>query len=75
MSLVIQDDGRGFDPDKITASAGEGHFGLAGMGERVKLLGGTVCIQSEPGAGTCIAVSVPYTRRDPAYDPHLAGRR
>ncbi len=65
LSLVIQDDGRGFGPDKITASAGEGHFGLAGMGERVKLLGGTVCIQSEPGAGTCIAVSVPYTQKGP----------
>jgi signal transduction histidine kinase len=29
------------------------------MSERVKLLGGTLCISSEPGAGTCIAACVP----------------
>lgn len=63
LSVVVQDDGRGFDPDKVTATVSEGHFGLAGMGERVKLLGGGICIQSEPGAGTCIAVSVPYTQK------------
>jgi two-component system NarL family sensor kinase len=57
--LVVQDDGRGFDPDQVTDAVSEGHFGLAGMGERVKLLGGQICIQSEPGAGTCICVSVP----------------
>jgi two-component system NarL family sensor kinase len=61
--VVVQDDGRGFDPDEVTATVSEGHFGLAGMGERVKLLGGMICIQSEPGAGTCIAVSVPYTQK------------
>ena len=36
------------------------HFGLTGMSERAKLLGGTLCISSEPGAGTCIDVSLPY---------------
>ncbi len=59
LHLQVQDDGRGFDPDKVTRSTGEGHFGLAGMSERVKLLGGSICIQSEPGAGTCIDVYVP----------------
>jgi two-component system NarL family sensor kinase len=58
--LVVLDDGRGFDPDKVAHFTREGHFGLAGMSERVKLLGGTICIQSEPGAGTEIAVQVPY---------------
>src|SRR5712691_1527567 len=59
LHLQVQDDGRGFDPDKVTRSAREGHFGLAGMSERVKLLGGSICIQSEPGAGTCIDVWIP----------------
>src|SRR6202165_300342 len=36
LSVEVQDDGRGFDPDKVTATVSEGHFGLAGMGERVK---------------------------------------
>ena len=52
----------GFDPETVEqhAGSGSGHFGLAGMGERVKLLGGSICIFSEPGAGTCIEISVPY---------------
>jgi two-component system NarL family sensor kinase len=59
LTLVVQDDGHGFDPDTVAQVVQEGHFGLAGMGERVKLLGGTLCISSEPGAGTCIVVNVP----------------
>src|SRR2546425_754261 len=60
LHFVVQDDGCGFDPDKVTGIGSEGHFGLTGMAERVKLLGGSICISSEPGAGTCIAVGVPY---------------
>jgi two-component system, NarL family, sensor kinase len=60
LRVVVQDDGCGFDPDKVTSNANEGHFGLTGMNERVKLLGGTICIQSEPGSGTYIDVQVPY---------------
>ncbi len=56
LRLIIQDDGRGFDP----ATVHERHFGLTGMSERAKLLGGFFCVQSEPGAGTCVAVEVPY---------------
>jgi len=64
LCLYIQDDGCGFNPDEVTqfSSSGGlngGHFGLTGMSERVKLLGGTLCISSEPGAGTCIAACVP----------------
>jgi two-component system NarL family sensor kinase len=57
--LTVQDDGRGFDPEKVS-SCGDGHFGLAGMSERARLLHGDICIQSEPGTGTCIYVAVPY---------------
>jgi len=65
VQMMIQDDGHGFDPEKVTGQTGmgnEGHFGLTGMSERAKLLGGTLCIESEPGAGTCIMVCVPYTQ-------------
>ena len=64
IDLVVQDDGRGFDPDSVTQIGGEGqHFGLTGMSERVKLLGGTISIQSELGAGTRIAAHVPYREK------------
>src|SRR5450755_84256 len=60
ITLVIQDDGNGFDPDMVAQESGQGHFGLTGMTERVRLLKGTICIQSEPGTGTRIDVRVPY---------------
>ena len=64
LCLTVQDDGRGFSPDEvIAAEQGTGssasHFGLTGINERVKLLGGVLCIQSEPGAGTCLSACVP----------------
>jgi two-component system, NarL family, sensor kinase len=66
LCLYVKDDGRGFDPDQVgqeqargQARQEEGHFGLLGMSERVKLLSGTLCISSEPGAGTCIVACVP----------------
>jgi signal transduction histidine kinase len=52
--LVVADDGRGFQPHR------EG-FGLRGMRERVELLGGDVRVDSRPGAGTRITVTVPRT--------------
>jgi two-component system NarL family sensor kinase len=63
--LVVQDDGCGFDPDQVKQVGTEGqHFGLTGMSERAKLLGGTLCIQSELGTGTCISVQLPYQGKD-----------
>ncbi|GCE10618.1 GAF domain-containing sensor histidine kinase [Tengunoibacter tsumagoiensis] len=61
LSLVVRDNGKGFDPDSVAqfTSTQTGHFGLAGINERVKLLGGNLCIRSEPGTGTCIEVSIP----------------
>jgi two-component system NarL family sensor kinase len=53
--LVIEDDGRGFDPSTIPA----GRFGLVGMNERVRLLGGRLSIESEIGQGTRLEVVVP----------------
>lgn len=62
ISLSIQDDGCGFDLESVVqqTNRSSGHFGLAGMNERVKLLGGNLCILSEPGVGTSIEVSIPY---------------
>ncbi|MEO6888038.1 MAG: GAF domain-containing sensor histidine kinase, partial [Ktedonobacteraceae bacterium] len=63
LHLRVQDNGRGFDPDTLKDYAGEGHFGLTGMSERARLLGGTICIQSMPGDGTCIDVRIAYKEK------------
>jgi signal transduction histidine kinase len=52
---VIEDDGRGFDPDHRR----DGHFGIEGMRERVALLDGRLTIETAPGAGTTLVAEVP----------------
>ncbi len=56
--LLVFDDGRGFvwEPEFGWSSRGEG---LPGMRERAELLGGTLRVESAPGAGTRIAVMLP----------------
>ena len=54
LSLAVHDNGRGFDPDSRPSSSSEGHFGLLGIGERIRRLGGTWCIESAPGAGCTV---------------------
>lgn len=53
--LTIQDDGRGFSAQEPDA----GRFGLLGMRERTRLLGGSFQIESTPGEGTRITAEVP----------------
>ena len=57
---VVEDDGRGFDPDKISR-AGEEHLGIVGMQERVRSLGGQFAIDSQPGGGTRVHIRIPLT--------------
>lgn len=58
IQMRVVDDGRGFDPGKVLAAAGE-HFGLVGMRERTEHLGGRFEIRSSPGRGTELLVEVP----------------
>jgi signal transduction histidine kinase len=58
VTLEVQDDGAGFDP---TASF-PGHLGLQSMRERIMGLGGTFQIESTPGAGTRVSVSIPGSK-------------
>jgi two-component system, NarL family, sensor kinase len=53
--FTVEDDGTGFD----TSQPKNGHYGLLGINERVKLLGGIMRLESSPGTGTRIEVSVP----------------
>ncbi len=56
VSLTIADNGQGFDPN---AAHGEEHRGLRNLRERAAEIGGTLSLQSAPGAGATIAVRVP----------------
>lgn len=57
LTLQIADDGVGFDP----AQAKSGHFGLIGINERARLLGGTMQLESAPNAGTSVVVKIPLS--------------
>jgi NarL family two-component system sensor histidine kinase YdfH len=55
LEIEIRDDGVGFDPLTVQP----GHYGLLGMGERVRLVGGRLDIRSEAGRGTCLLIHFP----------------
>lgn len=58
--LEITDDGIGFDPDqRVRASPARGGYGLAASRARTHELGGTLTIESAPGAGTTVSAAVP----------------
>ena len=60
LQLIVQDDGRGFDPAEALHLDGPRRaWGLLGMQERVALVGGTCNIVSEPGSGTRIEATIP----------------
>jgi signal transduction histidine kinase len=58
LDLHVSDDGCGFDP----AVASRGYsYGLLGMQERARLIGGVMTIDSAPGMGTAISIHIPLT--------------
>ena len=58
LSLRICDDGAGIDPD-IMRRGKQGHFGLQGMRERATRIMGKFSIESSPGSGTVVTLTVP----------------
>ncbi len=62
LELVIADNGCGFDLATVQQSEAD-HLGLVGMRERVESLGGTLAIQSTPGAGTRVQLTVPVPQQ------------
>jgi signal transduction histidine kinase len=56
--LSVTDDGRGFDVRALAQDGGEG-LGLASIRERSETLGATLAIQSAPGKGATVTVSIP----------------
>lgn len=60
-SLVVRDDGTGFDASDDGAFTRDGYFGLAGMAQRASLVGGTLHVESQPRGGTTVSVLVPVS--------------
>jgi len=58
--LTLEDDGKGFDPALLSTG-----YGLRGMRERAEALGGSFAIQSQPGSGSSLQVSLPLRREMP----------
>lgn len=54
VTLVVEDNGRGFNPNPVESSG----FGLQGMRERVATAGGMLQLETEPGAGCRITVEL-----------------
>lgn len=64
LCLIVEDDGRGFDPDTARqASDGPRRIGLLSMQERVGLVGGTFTLESAPGRGTSVFVRIALATR------------
>jgi signal transduction histidine kinase len=57
--LRVRDNGVGFDAGQAGRLVTEGHFGLAGMRERVTFVGGRFDVRSAPGHGTTVEVAIP----------------
>ncbi len=60
--VMVEDDGVGFDPEETRR--GE-QLGLLGLRERAEALGGTLTLESAPGAGATVVVEVPIVDSHP----------
>ncbi|HVN85211.1 MAG TPA: sensor histidine kinase, partial [Candidatus Binatia bacterium] len=66
LRLRVRDDGKGIAADVLSRGGREGHFGLRGMRERAKGIGGELTVWSRPEAGTEVELILPGAR---AYAP------
>ena len=66
VSILIEDNGKGFDAESAIEhdASGEGHFGLLGMRERATIIGAQFVVTSKPGQGTRVHVRFPLRPED-----------
>jgi signal transduction histidine kinase/ligand-binding sensor domain-containing protein len=62
LRLRVRDDGKGIDPPFLTEEGRAGHYGLRGMRERAKLMGGKLAVWSALDSGTEVELSIPVVR-------------
>jgi len=72
LRLRFRDDGKGIDPELLKEGGRPGHYGMRGMRERAKLVGGSLDVWSEIDAGTEVELSIPTSI---AYSASHAGLR
>ena len=78
--VIVEDNGRGFQPEASLKVKEPGGLGLVGINERVALVCGKLNIESEPGCGTTLAIRIPASASVPqkafAYElaPHFLSR-
>lgn len=70
--LQVRDDGKGIDPKLLNVGGRPGHYGLRGMRERAKLLGGKLAVWSELDSGTELELMIPASH---AYEGSSVPRR
>jgi signal transduction histidine kinase len=72
LRLRVRDDGKGIDAKHLDEQGRAGHYGLRGMRERAKLMGGKLAVRSELDSGTEVELRIPASR---AYEVPPARRR
>lgn len=68
LTLLVRDDGRGFDADHPPLATA-GHFGLLGMQERAVKLNADLRVTSQPGSGTSVQLDVPLPAEEEKRQP------
>ncbi len=58
IKIIIQDNGKGFDPENAIKVGNKGGLGFLGMRERLRLAHGKLNIESKPGKGSKISVII-----------------
>jgi len=71
LRLRVRDDGKGIDPKVLSKDGQPGHYGLRGMRERAKLMGGKLAVWSELDSGSELELSIPASR---AYETSVRRR-
>jgi nitrate/nitrite-specific signal transduction histidine kinase len=61
--ITVEDDGSGFEPDKVLLDEGELHYGLQIMRERAQSFGGSITINALPEAGTTVIITIPHSEK------------
>jgi signal transduction histidine kinase/ligand-binding sensor domain-containing protein len=59
LGVRVADDGVGMSSHQLEAASSKGHFGILGMRERAAALGGWLEVETRPGEGTCVVLTLP----------------
>jgi signal transduction histidine kinase/ligand-binding sensor domain-containing protein len=62
LRLRVRDDGKGIDPQFLSEDGQAGHYGVRGMRERAKLMGGNLAVWTAPDSGTEVELTIPASR-------------